>query len=31
MEMLLSLLSGQEPERRVVETSLVVRKSTGRP
>ena len=31
MEMLLNLLSGQEPERRVVETSLVMRKSTGRP
>jgi DNA-binding LacI/PurR family transcriptional regulator len=31
MGMLLSLLSGQAPERRMVETSLVMRKSTGRP
>jgi DNA-binding LacI/PurR family transcriptional regulator len=31
MDMLLGLLSGQEPERRVVSTSLVIRNSTGRP
>ncbi len=31
MEMLQSLLAGHEPERRVVRTSLIARKSTGRP
>ncbi len=31
MEMLMRLLQGQEPERRVVSTSLVMRKSTARP
>ena len=31
MRMLLELLGGSTPERRVVSTSLVVRKSTGVP